>query len=224
MNRLPQSLHDGEAFFASAMVMHDEIIASSIAKVTDRVNAPYRGQDLWDSYFIDAALGCLARPRTKALLFTRPNAVLGGVLSRRGVAATDCTTSESRSLLGALAGRLFKANRRPGGGIKTERVLNSGADLVIIDTLINETPDPIDELREMVDRLGPDGVLIAIMRISTEGPQNYFDELGFVLPSREQVVALQSESLTVDVALKASHVSDSWPFHDYAGVFLRVSA
>lgn len=224
MDRLPQSLHDGEAFFATAVVMHDEILASSTAKVADRVNAPYQGQDLWDSYFIDAALGCLARPHTKALLFTRPNEVLGGVLNRRGVATTNCTASESRNLLSALAGRLFKTNGRHGGGIKADWITTSGADLVIVDTLINETPDPINELRGVVDRLGPDGVLIAIMRISTEGPQNHFDELGFVLPSREQVAALQSEGVTVDVAIKASHVSDSWPFYDYAGVFVRVHA
>ncbi|PLR18851.1 hypothetical protein SGCZBJ_24760 [Caulobacter zeae] len=221
MNRLPETVHDERAFFNAAIRMHDEILLAAPSAVAEETNYPFQGHELWDSYFVGQALSCLPRPRRKILLFARANPLMLTALRETGAEVVDYAATPALSLKSLLPKRWRSAEGRMVDIARSGRI--GGADTVVMDTMINEIADPLGVLRSFANLVGPEGAVICVLRLSTEGRHDYHSELGFVLPSREDVLALHADGFEVELVAKTSRESDhdAWPGYKIVGLLVR---
>jgi len=222
MSSLPEAAHQQEAFFDAALRLQDELLQESRPEVAEQANFPFAGQDLWDTYFIREAIQCLSTPPRRVMLYARANVPLRRMLSKTGA---DIVDHEPAPPGGILRTVMPKRWQKASGGLAAaaKKGRTRPDDVIVIDNLINEVPDPVGLLRDLAASMDDQGAVICVMRQSPEGVHDHFQELGFVIPAQTAVAALRYDNLRVEMAAKTTRPSDndSWPPFKIMGLFLR---
>jgi len=223
MGSFSEAIYQEEAYHDAALRLHDELLHGSTPAVTDSANYPFGGQDLWDTYFVRSALACLNAPRRRVLLHARPNAPLRTLLGKMGLEVVDQPPTGPNRLQRMLPKSLGSLAGVRGLNARTARVRPD--DTVVIDSLINEVPDPIAVLHDFAGQLDETGAVIAVARMAPGAGHDHFKELGFVIPPTSALKTFHQAGFRVEVVPKTrlENDNDAWPPFKLMGLLIRRS-